>query len=147
MRVSIIATALATLAAAQNLQTLTPVYSPSTQSRAIDTPTAGIPQSGSGNDANHNSDSGCSFCTVPEGYTSETVAAPINITKNFNAKWRKAHRKAATFLADWTFEDKVKLVTGSGWMADRCVGNTPPVPWRNWTGLCLQDGPLGIRFA
>lgn len=28
-----------------------------------------------------------------------------------------------------------------------CVGNTGPVPRLGFPSLCLQDGPLGIRFA
>jgi beta-glucosidase len=84
---------------------------------------------------------------IPEGYTSETIPAPLNVTQHFTPKWRKAHRKAREFLKDWTPEEKIKLVTGSGWMVDRCVGNTPPIADRNWKGLCLQDGPLGIRFS
>lgn len=89
----------------------------------------------------------CKFCKVPPGYLSETIPAPVNATAGFSPRWQTAHTKAATFLSNWTLEEKVMLVTGSGWMTDRCVGNTPPVPAHNWTGLCLQDSPLGIRFA
>jgi len=28
-----------------------------------------------------------------------------------------------------------------------CVGNTGPVPRLGFPSLCLQDGPLGVRFA
>ena len=28
-----------------------------------------------------------------------------------------------------------------------CVGNTGAAPGADWPGLCLQDGPLGVRFA
>lgn len=89
----------------------------------------------------------CSFCTVPAGYTSEDVPAPLDIEDSFSPAWRKAHRKAAAYLKGWTNEDKAKLATGEGWMVGRCVGNTPPVAERNWTGLCLQDAPLGVRFG
>ncbi|GMK57421.1 hypothetical protein CspeluHIS016_0402550 [Cutaneotrichosporon spelunceum] len=89
----------------------------------------------------------CTFCTVPAGYTAEDWEAPLNVQDQFSPRWRKAHRKAKRYLSDWTVQDKVDVVTGSGWMQDRCVGNTRPLPERNWTGLCLQDSPLGIRFG
>lgn len=136
-----------TLSAAQSPPGITPTSPSSTAgSTATNISEVVIPQSNSGPDSKE-VQSVCSFCTVPDGYTSETIPAPINVSNSFSPKWRKAHHRAAAFLANWTTEEKVKLVTGSGWMVDRCVGNTPPVPSRNWTGLCLQDGPLGVRFA
>lgn len=33
------------------------------------------------------------------------------------------------------------------WMADLCVGNVGSIPRVGWRGLCMQDGPQGIRFA
>jgi beta-glucosidase len=32
-------------------------------------------------------------------------------------------------------------------MSERCVGNVGSVPRFGMRGLCLQDGPLGIRFS
>ncbi|BEI80764.1 hypothetical protein CcaverHIS002_0112930 [Cutaneotrichosporon cavernicola] len=89
----------------------------------------------------------CTFCTVTPGYTAEEWEAPLHVENHFPPRWREAHRKAKRYLSDWTIEEKVDIVTGSGWMRDRCVGNTKPIPARNWTGLCLQDSPLGVRFA
>lgn len=43
--------------------------------------------------------------------------------------------------------DKVNVTTGTGWAQDLCVGNTGAVPSVGFPALCLQDGPLGIRFA
>lgn len=43
--------------------------------------------------------------------------------------------------------EKVNLTTGTGWESDLCVGNTASVPRFNIPALCLQDGPLGVRFA
>lgn len=89
----------------------------------------------------------CTFCTVPPGYTAEEWEAPLHVEDQFPPKWREAHAKAKAYLKDWTLEEKVHLTTGSGWMQGRCVGNIPAVPERNWTGLCLEDSPLGVRFA
>jgi beta-glucosidase-like glycosyl hydrolase len=41
----------------------------------------------------------------------------------------------------------VNITTGTGWAMGPCVGNTGPVPRLGFPSLCLQDGPLGLRFA
>lgn len=46
---------------------------------------------------------------------------------------------------------KVNLTTGIGWSQGFCVGNTGPAYSLDgskllFPGLCLQDGPLGLRF-
>lgn len=33
------------------------------------------------------------------------------------------------------------------WIGERCVGNSGSVPRLGMRGLCLQDGPLGIRLS
>lgn len=43
--------------------------------------------------------------------------------------------------------EKVNITTGTGWSQNLCVGNTGPVNSVGFPSLCLQDGPLGIRFA
>jgi hypothetical protein len=48
-------------------------------------------------------------------------------------------------VATFTLEQKVNITTGVGWANGRCVGNTPPVG--DFPGLCLEDSPLGVRFA
>ncbi|KAK8195382.1 putative glycosyl hydrolase [Phyllosticta capitalensis] len=61
--------------------------------------------------------------------------------------WTTAYAKASSALASLTVEEKVGIVTGIGWTKGPCVGNTSPVPKIGLPSLCLQDGPLGIRFA
>jgi len=61
--------------------------------------------------------------------------------------WTVAHRKAATALAKLSQQDKISLVTGVGWEKGPCVGNTAPISAIDYPRLCLQDGPLGIRFG
>lgn len=41
----------------------------------------------------------------------------------------------------------VNVTTGTGWAMGPCVGNTGPVPRLGFPSICLQDGPLGVRFA
>lgn len=43
--------------------------------------------------------------------------------------------------------EKVNITTGTGWMMGPCVGNTGSAHGVGFPSLCLQDGPLGIRFA
>lgn len=45
-----------------------------------------------------------------------------------------------------TLTDKVNVTSGTGWSQDMCVGNTAPANTVGFPALCLQDGPLGLRF-
>ncbi|TLD23577.1 glycoside hydrolase family protein [Venturia nashicola] len=64
-----------------------------------------------------------------------------------NKEWESAYRKAALLVKKMTLVEKVNMTTGTGWSMDMCVGNTGPVPRLGFPSLCLQDGPLGLRFA
>jgi len=61
--------------------------------------------------------------------------------------WASAYVKAATALAKLSNNDKINLVTGVGWQKGPCVGNTPAISSIGYPSLCLQDGPLGVRYA
>ena len=61
--------------------------------------------------------------------------------------WASAYSKANTALAKLQNSDKVKIVTGVGWQKGPCVGNTAAVSSIGYPELCLQDGPLGIRYV
>jgi beta-glucosidase len=61
--------------------------------------------------------------------------------------WDAAYGKAQSALARLSLSDKVGIVTGSGWQTGPCVGNSYNVPTINYRPLCLQDGPLGVRYA
>ncbi|EKG22356.1 Glycoside hydrolase family 3 [Macrophomina phaseolina MS6] len=58
--------------------------------------------------------------------------------------WAGALEKAEALLSNLTLEEKVLMLTGA---AGPCVGNIAPIPRVGFKGLCLQDGPLGIRQA
>ncbi|KAF2258266.1 beta-glucosidase-like protein [Lojkania enalia] len=64
-----------------------------------------------------------------------------------DAKWVESYKKAAELVKQMTLVEKVNITTGTGWSMQMCVGNTGPVPRLKFPALCLQDGPLGIRFA
>jgi len=61
--------------------------------------------------------------------------------------WDPAHERAREFVSQLTLTEKVNLTTGTGWEADRCVGVTGSIPRLGFRGLCLMDGPLGVRYA
>nr|ADM47481.1 beta-glucosidase [Paecilomyces sp. 'thermophila'] len=66
---------------------------------------------------------------------------------NGEGDWAIAYQKAVQFVSQLNLAEKVNLTTGTGWQLGQCVGETGSVPRLNFRGLCLQDGPLGIRFA
>jgi hypothetical protein len=70
-------------------------------------------------------------------------APPGGTTK----KWEESYAKAAEMVSKMSLLEKVNVTTGTGWMMGMCVGNTGPAVKTGFPGLCLQDGPLGIRFA
>jgi beta-glucosidase len=61
--------------------------------------------------------------------------------------WAESYEKAAELVRQMTLVEKVNITTGIGWQMGMCVGNTGPVPRLGFPSICLQDGPLGIRFA
>lgn len=61
--------------------------------------------------------------------------------------WATAQSKANTALAKLSLNDKINIVTGVGWSKGPCVGNTPAISSIGYPQLCLQDGPLGVRYA
>lgn len=88
--------------------------------------------------------------TIPDGYTSPQITYPLVADSDYyhqNSRWNEAHQKARDALTGWTVEEKSQLCTGTGWSFGRCVGNIPAIPSQNFSGLCLQDSPLGVRFA
>ncbi|KMP08134.1 beta-glucosidase 1 [Coccidioides immitis RMSCC 2394] len=62
-------------------------------------------------------------------------------------EWSEAYNKAREFVSQLTLTEKVNLTTGVGWMQEACVGNVGSIPRLGFRSLCMQDGPLGIRFA
>ncbi|CAG8370383.1 unnamed protein product [Penicillium salamii] len=61
--------------------------------------------------------------------------------------WDEAYARAQVALQKLNQTEKVGLVTGVTWEGGPCVGNTYAPESIDYPSLCLQDGPLGIRFA
>ena len=76
------------------------------------------------------------------GFPSPWVANNIS-----DPSWAAAYAQAVAFVSTLTLTEKVNLTTGTGWEADRCVGNTGDVPRLGFRGLCLMDGPVGVRSS
>ncbi|KAJ6150924.1 hypothetical protein N7470_007518 [Penicillium chermesinum] len=54
-------------------------------------------------------------------------------------EWEESYGKAHDMVGRMTLLEKVNVTTGTGWMMGLCLVGFP--------SLCLQDGPLGLRFA
>ena len=63
------------------------------------------------------------------------------------AGWVDAFKKAQVLVRQMTLPEKVNITTGVGWSMEMCVGNTGAVRRLSFPSLCLQDGPLGLRFT
>lgn len=66
--------------------------------------------------------------------------------------WKESYAKAQKLVSELTLAEKVNITTGTGWSQGFCVGNTgpaidPKTGKQRFPSLCLQDGPLGLRFA
>lgn len=61
--------------------------------------------------------------------------------------WQESYTKAKTMVEKMSLISKVNITSGVGWQMGLCVGNTGPANDVGFPSLCLQDGPLGIRFA
>ncbi|KAJ5822619.1 Glycoside hydrolase superfamily [Penicillium robsamsonii] len=64
-----------------------------------------------------------------------------------SAQWKESYAKAQEMVREMTLTEKVNVTTGTGWQMGLCVGNTGPAELVKFPSLCLQDGPLGLRFA
>ncbi|KAF1938552.1 hypothetical protein EJ02DRAFT_383412 [Clathrospora elynae] len=61
--------------------------------------------------------------------------------------WAQAYVQAKAFVSQLTLLEKVNLTTGTGWQSEACVGTVGAIPRLNFDPLCMQDSPLGVRFA
>ncbi|KAF8487505.1 beta-glucosidase [Russula ochroleuca] len=72
------------------------------------------------------------------------VESPV-LVPNFASAWTTAYDKAKAKVETWTLEEKVNITTGVGTANGRCIGNIAPID--DFSGLCLEDSPLGVRLA
>ena len=85
------------------------------------------------------------FQTVPPyGQSPPWYPTPLGGTL---ASWSESYDKAKTMVDKMSLVEKVNVTTGTGWSMDLCVGNTGPALEAGFPSMCLQDGPLGIRWT
>ena len=63
------------------------------------------------------------------------------------SSWADSYAKAQKMVEKMTLMEKVNVTTGVGWAQGLCVGNTAEATGVGFPALCLQDGPLGLRFC
>ncbi|KAF2205249.1 hypothetical protein GQ43DRAFT_446133 [Delitschia confertaspora ATCC 74209] len=76
-----------------------------------------------------------------------TTSSESEFEKRAVGDWASAYSKANAALAKLSNTDKIGIVTGTGWQGGNCVGNTKAVGSIGYPSLCLQDGPLGVRYV
>ena len=86
-----------------------------------------------------------------ETYIPLIYIAPGGILPN-NPTWAESYAKAQQLVSQLSLPAKVNLTTGTGWAHGFCVGSTGPAYSLDgskllFPALCLQDGPLGLRFT
>ncbi|KAL8714078.1 MAG: hypothetical protein Q9220_001806 [cf. Caloplaca sp. 1 TL-2023] len=91
--------------------------------------------------------------TSPDPGAGETSGAAFSPPKypspwgSGAGNWSSAYQKARAFVNQLTLLEKVNLTTGVGWEEEQCVGQTGAIPRLGFRSLCMQDSPLGVRFA
>ena len=65
--------------------------------------------------------------------------------------WDDSYEKAKQFVSKLSFDEKFSLMYGTDNMKSvsdgGCVGQIDPIKNANFKGMCLQDGPAGVRYA
>jgi beta-glucosidase len=61
--------------------------------------------------------------------------------------WRDAYKKANKFLKKFSLDEKVMLLYSTENLLGKCVGSIDANKNRKFPGICLQDGPAGVRFS
>ena len=69
----------------------------------------------------------------------------IDISNIGDDRWVEAYNKAKNFLNSFSYDEKYRLLYGDYNVSKKCVGGISPIPERGFPGICLQDGPAGVR--
>ncbi|OLN87574.1 Beta-glucosidase cel3A [Colletotrichum chlorophyti] len=84
---------------------------------------------------------------APLAAAAATLAAAQAAEPRRSPEWDAAYTKANAALDRLSLDEKIGIVSGIGWDNGACVGNTSPASSIGYPSLCLQDGPLGVRYA
>ncbi|KAI4614471.1 hypothetical protein J4E83_007125 [Alternaria metachromatica] len=97
--------------------------------------------------AQYSNNTGSNDTSSPLNFAESPPYYPSPWAEDTTGDWADAITKAKAFVSQLTLIEKVNLTTGTGWQSDACVGNVGAIPRLDFDPLCLQDSPLGIRFA
>lgn len=61
--------------------------------------------------------------------------------------WTQYVDQARSLVSQMTLEEKVMMTGGVAQTNNSCGGFIPPIPRLNFPGMCLADGPAGVRAA
>lgn len=116
------------------------------------------PAENSGDDNNNNNSTNENLDTTSMLH-SPGVYPGIHGGRTNDPEWADAYSRARKFVSKMNLLEKVNMTTSIGWMNGPCVANTGDIPRlsddgsevngneQGFRGLCMQDGPLGVRFA
>jgi len=76
-----------------------------------------------------------------------STVALLFASRSFAMTWEEADKKAKEWCSDLTNKEKIAIVTGRENMTGVCVGSIDPIERKGFKGICLQDGPAGVRFG
>ncbi|EJF66578.1 beta-glucosidase [Dichomitus squalens LYAD-421 SS1] len=92
-----------------------------------------------------------SICVIDQHTPSNKTPSKAVIhteVANIAPEWAAAYAKAKPVVANLSNTDKSNLGTGLGQIGGPCIGTTPSISAiHNFSGLCLQDSPVGVRFV
>ncbi|WFD28737.1 beta-glucosidase [Malassezia nana] len=82
-----------------------------------------------------------------DGNDSLPFSPPYYPTPNTSTHglWEYPVKRARAAVHSLKLDELATLVTGTGWGNGPCVGNLGSIPSIDFPGLCLQDGPAGLR--
>ncbi|CAG8187863.1 unnamed protein product [Penicillium olsonii] len=81
------------------------------------------------------------------GNGSQTVSWYPTPLGGTSSQWKESYAKAQELVQAMSIAEKVNITTGTGWQMGLCVGNTGAAARVKFPSLCLQDGPLGLRYV
>ena len=89
--------------------------------------------------------------TDDNGNTNTNPIIPNKTNDSFDSpeggEWNIEYKKAKQLISNYTLEEKMLLLYSTENMIGKCVGSIDANVEKNFPGICLQDGPAGVRFS